>query len=471
MAYWLEGVRARPERVLRLRLRSIDAATLSSPRARLRLALVVSLVIAGLLSFAVFPARRLAVTADGSSVSVVSREKDAGQLLGIAGIQPQVGDILVQQGRNLTVDRAIPVLVKVDDKSLGWRTRARSVQDLLSEMGIAVSPYDGIRYNGIEVGLKEALIPQENISISIQRAVPLTIIEDGRLVTLQSPRETLAMTLQDAGITLGPADEVSPAPTSPVVAGMQVEVKHAKAIQLRTGAGVHVLYTQKTTLREALAEVGLLLGEDDRVEPSLEAAVANNMAARLVRVTGQRFYEREPVVRKTVFKPDEALTGMDTRRVQGKDGVQVREYRIVIEDGVETEKSFVRQFFEPEVIDNVIYYAPAAAAQAGLDPRTLSVASTKRVWATWYNAASSGKAPTHPAYGITYTGTPVVHGTVAVDPTVIPLGTRLYIPGYGFGIAADTGGGIIGDMIDLGFPDGVQVDWHTGSVEIYILAP
>ena len=51
------------------------------------------------------------------------------------------------------------------------------------------------------------------------------------------------------------------------------------------------------------------------------------------------------------------------------------------------------------------------------------------MYATWYNAASSGKAATNPAYGITRSGMPLTKGIVAVDPTVIPLGTQLYIPG------------------------------------------
>ena len=51
--------------------------------------------------------------------------------------------------------------------------------------------------------------------------------------------------------------------------------------------------------------------------------------------------------------------------------------------------------------------------------------------------------------GITATGIPAQWGIVAVDPDVIPLGTRLYIPGYGEAIAADTGGAIEGHTIDL----------------------
>jgi 3D (Asp-Asp-Asp) domain-containing protein len=54
--------------------------------------------------------------------------------------------------------------------------------------------------------------------------------------------------------------------------------------------------------------------------------------------------------------------------------------------------------------------------------------------------------------GKTATGMPVGRGVVAVDPSVIPLGSRLYIPGYGNGVAADVGGGIQGNTIDLWFP-------------------
>jgi cystine transport system substrate-binding protein len=54
--------------------------------------------------------------------------------------------------------------------------------------------------------------------------------------------------------------------------------------------------------------------------------------------------------------------------------------------------------------------------------------------------------------GHTSTGLPVGHGVVAVDPAVIPLGTRLKIPGYGEGVAADTGSGVSGYAIDLWFP-------------------
>ena len=71
---------------------------------------------------------------------------------------------------------------------------------------------------------------------------------------------------------------------------------------------------------------------------------------------------------------------------------------------------------------------------------------------------------------ITATGLPATHGVVAVDPDVIPLGTRVYIPGYGVAIAADTGGMIEGAMIDLCMEDYDDcMDFGRRDIDVYIL--
>ena len=69
--------------------------------------------------------------------------------------------------------------------------------------------------------------------------------------------------------------------------------------------------------------------------------------------------------------------------------------------------------------------------------------------------------------GTTATGAPTGWGVVAVDPSVIPLGTRMEIPGYGSGVAADTGGAIQGATIDLWFPTVAQARlWGRRTVTI-----
>jgi 3D (Asp-Asp-Asp) domain-containing protein len=98
------------------------------------------------------------------------------------------------------------------------------------------------------------------------------------------------------------------------------------------------------------------------------------------------------------------------------------------------------------------------------------------VMATGYTAGieSTGKSPSHPQYGITYSGVKVrksVVSTIAADTKVFPLGTLLYIPGYGYGIVADTGSAIKGNKIDLFFLNKKEVYTHWGKkkVNVYVL--
>jgi uncharacterized protein YabE (DUF348 family)/3D (Asp-Asp-Asp) domain-containing protein len=492
LGHRLEGAEARPEpRLDRRQVRNKASGILTTSRARLRIALLISFGVAGLLAFVVFPPRHVAVNADGEETIVLARGYDLRDLLRLAGVQTEVGDVVVRDGAQIRVERATPVTVEVDGRTLAWRTRAARVEDLFKELSVEIGPYDGILYNGVEVGLQEPMFPGplagiplaqlgalaagvdpvQDVVLTVRRAVPYTVVEDGRRMELKSSRPTVAMALREAGIRLGPADEVYPPPTTALVAGIEIQVKHARAISLRTGSTTQVIYTHKAVLGEALAEAGFRLGSDDRVEPPVESEVRNGMNARLVRVAGRQYIEKEEIVRKTVFQPDDSLSGTATRVVQGRDGLRFREYRIVIEDGVETERKLEKEWFEPEPVNTVIYYAAASLHTTGVQPENMNVMRIERMYATWYNAASSGKPATHPAYGITASGMALTKGIVAVDPAVIPLGTRLYVPGYGFAIAADTGGGIKGNMIDLGYPDGVEVDWRTGWVDVFILAP
>ncbi|MBE3595698.1 MAG: 3D domain-containing protein [Hydrogenibacillus sp.] len=99
-----------------------------------------------------------------------------------------------------------------------------------------------------------------------------------------------------------------------------------------------------------------------------------------------------------------------------------------------------------------------------------------RVVATGYTAGweSTGKRPGHPEYGITYSGVKVrrdVFSTIAADPALFPLGSILYIPGYGYGVVADTGSKIKGAKIDLYYPtvEDVYREWGKRTVDVYLL--
>jgi 3D (Asp-Asp-Asp) domain-containing protein len=100
--------------------------------------------------------------------------------------------------------------------------------------------------------------------------------------------------------------------------------------------------------------------------------------------------------------------------------------------------------------------AAAAAAPVVVSERSTPVGRTLAVVATGYSMPGS-----------TSTGLRVGWGVAAVDPSVIPLGTHMTIPGYGEAVAADTGGAVVGSVVDLWFPTAAQANaWGRRTVTI-----
>lgn len=99
-----------------------------------------------------------------------------------------------------------------------------------------------------------------------------------------------------------------------------------------------------------------------------------------------------------------------------------------------------------------------------------------KVVATGYTAGveSTGKSPGQPGYGITYSGVHVrrdLYSTIAADITMYPIGSILYIPGYGYGVVADTGSAIKGNKIDLFYETvkDVYEKWGKKELDVYLV--
>lgn len=161
-------------------------------------------------------------------------------------------------------------------------------------------------------------------------------------------------------------------------------------------------------------------------------------------------------------------------RQEGKDGERQIVTSVIYIGGVEQHR---------EIIDDTIIAEPVACiidkgigGQLGTTTDTsspsFSYIQKMTMNASAYTAGyeSTGKNPGDPGYGITRMGLQVQHGIVSVDPRVIPLGTRLYVEGYGYSLAADTGSGIIGNMIDLFYESLADaLNFGRRNLTIYIL--
>lgn len=470
------------------------------PHRRPHAAAALSLVLVALLLFLIAPARRLHVSVDGAERTAIVRGASVRHALSAAGIDLHPKDRLRVDGDSVAVERATTAIIGVDGRTLTLRTRAGTIAGALAEAGVALNERDSVLQNGVFVSPVAPLVPEPlsvsarprpaaretpiaPVTIEVRRAVTFTVTEDGQQLTFESSRPTVGLALLEMGVRLGPGDDVAPPIDTELTAGMDIVVRHATPITVALPGGRTVVYTLKRTVGEALAHAGIQLPSGDgdvRIEPPLDTPVRPGLSVHVVLVSDELALEKEFIEAQTVFEPDPSLPPGSTRVVEGHDGVRYRQYRVQYENGIEVARELVADWYDPEPQDTVIYYAPRPAAPAlpggaagglgGPPPDGARVVRTLRVYATWYNAASAGRSPSDPSYGITATGVRVTYGVIAVDPNVIPLGTKLYVPGYGYGVAADTGGAVIGHVIDLGYPDGVTPGFTPGWVDIYILA-
>jgi uncharacterized protein YabE (DUF348 family) len=300
-------------------------------------------------------------------------------------------------------------------------------------------------------------------------AVPVTLHEEGLEISTTAAAPTVGEALTQKGIVLGRGDYIFPDRASPLTAGTNIFIYHANDVSLVVDGQTAETRTRKVTVAGLLSEAGITLGPEDRVEPPLDTPLIKDTTVRVVRVREGIDTVEEGVPRETIYQDDPSMDQGDSVVLQpGADGLIRRSYRVVYEDGQEAQRELLDESEvqpEPEIVARGTRPVNMVDTPAG----PLRYRESLRVYATWYNPASAGRSPDSPWYGIAATGVPVHKGIVAVDPNVIPLGSRMYIPGYGEGVAADTGWAVVGNIIDLGFADYEESDWHSGWVEIYIL--
>jgi uncharacterized protein YabE (DUF348 family) len=381
-----------------------------------------------------------------------------------------------------------PVLVVSEAFSATLQSQAQTLVSALTQADPLATPQDTLLSQSLDGFPGASLVPrsflaaaagvfvqgalagpegQQGLTMELQEPVGLTLHEGVFSAEVFSTRPTVGGALAALGTEYNSYDLVSPSLDTPLTAGLHVFLKRATAVSLNVGGEeLGAAYTQVETVAALLAERDVQLSGGDYVIPALSTPLRNGLTVS-VTIVGEKIEVVEtPIPFRTIYRDDPTLPqGQSVVAQTGANGYVVREYAVVYTNGEEVSRELVSEIIVApghEIVlqgTAVVAVAAVVSAPSG-DP---DCARTMTVWATWYTAASAGGS------GTTATGTSVQKGTVAVDPSVIPLGTRMYIPGYGYGVAEDTGGAIIGNIIDLGYgPDDVW-DWYSRYVDICIL--
>ncbi len=223
-----------------------------------------------------------------------------------------------------------------------------------------------------------------------------------------------------------------------------------------------VIETEPVTVAEVLDMAGVTMDDDDIIDIDLDHVVSEGDEIIITRVDVENTEESVYLEYETVYQKDTSLDPGDSQVIQeGEYGLATYCYEVVYYDGVEVARYTTDTVVEQDPVDEIIAYAPEAVAEQPVDGAPTDYKEVLTCTAYSYSAPKGSRG----AYGGLCT-----FGTCAVDPNVIPLGTRLYIEGYGYAVANDTGGSIIGNTVDVFFETFDECyTWGARTVKVYVL--
>ncbi|MBL8055498.1 MAG: DUF348 domain-containing protein [Anaerolineales bacterium] len=396
-----------------------------------------------------------------------------GVWLGDDQVQTQVSDPAtpIQPDALVVVERAQPLRLEADGAVVTLLARPAVPAALLSQGGLLLGPGDEVWADGVRVDAEQALAGWP-AQLAVRRAVPVTIVDGERTFTLQTAARTVGEALWQAGLRLYEADGVEPELAAPLAAGVTIRLSRAQLITVQADGRTLAGRAQAATVGEALAALGMPLAGADYAVPAAAGPLPADGLVRVVRVREEVLAEQTVIPRETVYQ---ALPEVDIDTVQtlqaGADGLRRRYVRVRYEDGREVSRVTEGESLAQAPAPRVIGYGTKITVRVLDTPDgPLEYWRAYTVYATSYSASRAGVPRTARNFGITASGRPLTKGLIAVDRRYIPFNTRMYVPGYGFALAADTGGGVKGRFIDLGYDDWNYAHWSQ-VVTVYFLTP
>ncbi len=298
-----------------------------------------------------------------------------------------------------------------------------------------------------------------------------------RQVTLDSPglqgtyltaARTVGEFLTEVGIGYSPDDLVQPPPRTPIRPGLKVTYAAAKRVLLAdAGMSAREIVCTGETVCDLLDQYGLDCGPMDRVTPNPSSLLKDGMRIEITRVKVLDVTERKEIPPSLDIQPDPNLPrGRMVEVSPGSPGQAEEITRYYYKNGQQTARIEMgsRVVVEPtrRVARVGVRSLPPLPSRGGIDRRVLIMEATA------YDPGPLSCGPY--ADGRTATGHIATRGVCAVDPRVIPLGTELWIEGYGYALACDTGGAIKGNRIDVCFDDRAEaLRWGRKTVLVYVL--
>ncbi|QTD40222.1 G5 and 3D domain-containing protein [Sporosarcina sp. Te-1] len=344
------------------------------------------------------------------------------------------------------------VTLQANGEQIEVKTHAHTVGHLLSEQEIDVSE-------------KDLVVPsvntpiEEGLSIRWEQAKKITIDDGKNKTAVWTTDRQVDDILAKAKVKVSEHDKISPALSQRVGDDNNISIERAFTVMLNDGGKEKQVWSTSTTVADFLKRENIQLNEHDRLNRKAEGMVKPGSIVEIVRVEKVTDVVEEPTNFAVVTQKDsKLLKGREKVVHSGKKGKVERKFEIVKENGKEVSRKLIAEKELSKPQDKVV--------SVGTRVLVANASSSKGVSVSRDNASSGGKefyvtATAYTAHcngctGKTATGLDLRANpnlkVIAVDPSVIPLGSKVWVEGYGYAVAGDTGGAIKGNRIDLHVP-------------------
>ncbi len=290
-----------------------------------------------------------------------------------------------------------------------------------------------------------------------------------KTTNIKTRQSTVLEIVEDNMTELGLYDKVNFEKEYVVEDGDEIVVRRGVGINIEVDGMTITTSTTSRTVAETLTENGIFLGEQDYTIPALDTEIVPDSIIKIIRVNAIEREREELTPFNIVYKDDSTLAKGKTKVLQaGVQGVTKVKEMVVSENGAEISVAEISREVVTEKKDEIVARGTKAVSSsvARTSAQGFSYKKKMTMTATAYSAFNKSGG-----YGKTASGRTAGYGIVAVDPKVIPLGTNLYVEGYGYAVAGDTGGVIKGNKIDLCFEKSNKELMAFGrkSLDVYIL--
>ncbi|MDV7767187.1 ubiquitin-like domain-containing protein [Peribacillus sp. CSMR9] len=367
--------------------------------------------------------------------------------------------ILIHQGTKHTVT------IMLDGKKEVVRTHAATVNDMLKDLEITVKAADYVHPS------RDTAV-DDDLEVVWKPAQKIVLVQDGKAEKVWSTADTVDELLKEQDLSVKEQDKITPSKNTKLNANMEVSIDKAFSLKLVVAGDEKKVWSTSTTVADFLKQQGVKLNDLDRVEPELAEKVEAENTVNVIRIEKVTDVVEEPVDFAVITKKDDSLSkGKEKIVKEGKDGLISKEYEVIKEDGKEVKRELLSEKVVSKKQDKVVTVGTkTTVAQASRGVTNVSSTSGKEIYvsSTAYTASCKGCS------GVTSTGVDLKSSPgakiIAVDPSVIPMGSKVYVEGYGYAVAADKGGAIKGNRIDVFFSSKNDAyRWGAKKVKIRVL--